>query len=202
MIERYEAVRRVVGDVADFAVIAGLGSAVLDMARLSGNAAAVFPLDGAMGAAVSMGLGLALQRPDLDVLVVTGDGELLMNVGALATVAVQDPGNLSIVCIDNGRYGLTGGQLTHTSYLTDLETMASGAGIRLTMTCREEGDFDAGVALIRTRDHASFVVLKVGAESSAPHFVDRDASGCRLRFIGAIAPDAVAQRNDFQKAPR
>lgn len=200
MIDRNEAVTRVIGDAAGFAVIAGIGSAVLDMARLTENGPAVFPLDGAMGAAVSMGLGLALQRPDVDVLVVTGDGELLMNVGALATVAVQDPGNLSVVCVDNGRYGLTGGQLTHTSYFTDLEAMAGGAGIRQTMTCREEEDLDAGAALIRTRDHASFVVLKVSPEASVPYSVDRDASACRARFVRALA--GVPPLNGLEEAAR
>ena len=72
-----------------------------------------------------MGLGLALAQPKKHVLVVTGDGELLMNVGSLATVAVMEPANLAIVCVDNGHYGETGYQQSHTSFGVDLEKIAS-----------------------------------------------------------------------------
>src|SRR6266849_316993 len=74
---------------------------------VTGDGAHVYSLGGAMGAACMMGLGLALARPDKRVLVVTGDGELLMNIGALAAIAVIDPPNLAILCVDNGHYGET-----------------------------------------------------------------------------------------------
>ena len=80
-----------------------------------------------------MGLGLALARPDKRVLVVTGDGELLMNLGALATIAVINPPNLAILCVDNGHYGETGWQKSHTSLGVDLEKIAIGAGIKRTL---------------------------------------------------------------------
>jgi len=186
MLSRFEALAAVVGDPRDFAVIAGLGSAVLDMVRLAEGADTVFPLDGAMGAAVSMGLGLALARPELSVLVVTGDGELLMNVGALATVAVQDPGNLSILCLDNGQYVMTGGQATHTSFGTDIAGMGLAAGLREVVTCRSEPDLGEGARVLRSRAHASLVVLKVGPEPSMQVPVDRDATACRVRFAAAV----------------
>lgn len=184
---RMRAIASVIGDCADFAVIAGLGSTVFDMVRLSGDARTVFPLDGAMGAAVPTGLGLALARPDLRVLVVTGDGELLMNAGALATVAVKDPPNLSIVVVDNGRYGLTGGQLTHTSYGADIAGMAAAAGIRQTLTCSAGSDLAEGAKLVRSSVHASLVVLKVDGEPSEPMSVERDGPVLRHRFQAAIA---------------
>ena len=187
MLSRFEALAAVIGDHRDFAVVAGLGSAVSDMVRLSGHADTVFPLDGAMGAAVPMGLGLALARPDRLVLVVTGDGELLMNVGSLATVAVQDPPNLSVLCLDNGSYGLTGGQATHTSFGTDIAAMALGAGMRAAVTCRTESDLAEGAAVLRSTAHASLVVLKVGREASMQVPVDRDAAACRLRFVTALS---------------
>jgi thiamine pyrophosphate-dependent acetolactate synthase large subunit-like protein len=183
---RTQAISAVMGDHRDFAVIAGVGSAVFDLVALTGDAATMFPLDGAMGAAVSTGLGLALARPDLDVLVVTGDGEVLMNVGALATVAVQDPPNLSIVVVDNGQYGLTGGQRTHTAYATDIAGMASAAGIVDVTTCSSEADLAAGAALVRNHAHASLVVLKVDATPSAAIAVERNGTLLRDRFQAAV----------------
>jgi thiamine pyrophosphate-dependent acetolactate synthase large subunit-like protein len=183
---RSHAIAAVMGDHRDFAVIAGVGSAVFDLVTLTDDAATMFPLDGAMGAAVSTGLGLALARPDLDVLVVTGDGEVLMNVGALATVAVQDPPNLSIVVVDNGQYGLTGGQETHTAHGTDLAGMASAAGIVDVTTCSTEADLAVGAATLRKHAHASLVVLKVDATASDVVPVERNGTLLRDRFQAAV----------------
>jgi len=84
-----------------------------------------FTMAGAIGGASMIGLGLALARPDKHVLVVTGDGELLMNVGALTTIVVLNPPNLAIVCVDNGHYGETGYQKSHASLGVDLERIAA-----------------------------------------------------------------------------
>lgn len=188
MLNRLEALESTVCRIGDCVVIAGVGSAVLDMARLTDNAPTVFPLDGAMGAAVSMGLGLALSRSDLKVVVVTGDGELLMNVGSLATVASAAPANLAIVCVDNQSYLLTGGQRTATASGTDLAMMGAGAGIGHTMTARTEEDLPAATEMLRSSG-PSLVVLKVSAEPSARYAVDRDAAAARLRFVAAVAAD-------------
>lgn len=185
-LSRQDAITAVVGDHLRFAVIAGLGSAVFDMARLTNSAPHVFPLDGVMGAAIPMGLGLALARPDLHVLVVTGDGEALMNVGALATVAVQDPANLSVIIVDNGTYGLTGGQAAHTAYGTDLAGIAAAAGIRETATCREECDLAYGAKLVSSTSHASVVVLKVNSDPSPPCPVERDGAILRSMFATQV----------------
>lgn len=193
-LSRQSAVAAVVGEWGDFAIIAGLGSSVFDLTRLTEEAPTMFPLDGAMGAAVPTGLGLALARPDRRVLVVTGDGELLMNVGALATVAVQDPPNLSIVVVDNGRYGLTGGQLTHTSHGTDIAGMAAAAGIRETATCSADSDLAEGAKLVRSTAHASLIVLKVDSEPSEPIAVERDGVVVRRRFQAALASRIEDQR--------
>jgi thiamine pyrophosphate-dependent acetolactate synthase large subunit-like protein len=190
-LDRRAALEAVIGDHRDFAIIAGLGNAVFDMVALTGDSPTLFPLDGVMGAAVPTGLGLALARPDLQVLVVTGDGETLMNMGALATVAVQDPPNLSVIIIDNGRFGLTGGQVAHTAHGTDIAAVASAAGIRLTMTCRNQLELTRASELLRAGAHASLVVLKVGTESSQPVPVERDGSILRRRFQSAHPHRAV-----------
>src|SRR5262249_46649781 len=108
VLERSEAVPALIGRHEDFLFIAGLGGTARDVGAVTGDGAHVYSLGGAMGAACMMGLGLALARPDKRVLVVTGDGELLMNIGALVTIAVIDPKNLAILCVDNGHYGATG----------------------------------------------------------------------------------------------
>ena len=143
MLERSEAVPALIGRHEDFLFIAGLGGTARDVGAVTGDSAHVYSLGGAMGAACMMGLGLALARPDKRVLVVTGDGELLMNVGALATIAVINPPNLAIVCVDNGHYGETGWQKSHTSLGVDLEKMAIGAGIKRTCTVAAEADIAA-----------------------------------------------------------
>ena len=131
-LDRITAVPAIIGEQKDFLFIGGLAGTAKDLASLTDDGPNYYGLAGAMGAAVMMGLGLALARPEKKVLVATGDGELLMNVGALATVGVLNPPNLSILCVDNGHYGETGYQKSHTCRGVDLEQMAIGAGIRLT----------------------------------------------------------------------
>src|SRR5947199_6356778 len=106
-------------DRGDLLVIAGLGAPNWDVTA-AGDHANNFPLWGAMGSAAMIGLGLALAQPRRRVLVITGDGEMLMALGALATIAVQRPANLTLVVLDNERYGETGMQKTHTAYGVDL----------------------------------------------------------------------------------
>ena len=108
--------------------VGGLGASTNDMAA-AGDHDRNFYLWGAMGGAVMMGLGLALAQPDVPVVVITGDGEMLMGMGSLATVGLQKPGNLSIVVLDNEAYGETGGQTSHTAAVADLVGVAKACGI-------------------------------------------------------------------------
>lgn len=109
-------------------VVGGLGASTYDIAA-SGDHERNFYLWGAMGGAVMIGLGLALAQPALPVVVITGDGEMLMGMGSLATVALQKPANLSIVVLDNECYGETGGQASHTAAAADLVGVAKACGI-------------------------------------------------------------------------
>ena len=186
LLDRNEAVPRLVGRHEDFLIVAGLAGTARDLTFLSRDAPHVFALAGAMGAATSMGLGLALARPERRVLVVTGDGELLMNVGTLATVAVMNPPNLAIVCVDNGRYGETGWQKSHTSLGVDLEQMAIGAGIRTTRQVTRPEQIPEASRLIRDGNGTSFVLVRVGPDESPPHKRDLDPAGERLRFLSAL----------------
>ena len=187
LLDRNEAVPRLVGRHEDFLIVAGLAGTARDLTFLSRDAPHVFALAGAMGAATSMGLGLALARPERRVLVVTGDGELLMNVGTLATVGVMNPPNLAIVCVDNGRYGETGWQKSHTSLGVDLEQMALGAGIRTTRLITRPEEIPEASRLIREGNGTSFVLMRVRPNESPPHKRDLDPATERLRFRAALA---------------
>ena len=188
LLDRNEAVPQLVGRHEDFLIVAGLAGTARDLTFLSRDAPHVFALAGAMGAATSMGLGLALARPERRVLVVTGDGELLMNVGTLATVAVMNPPNLAIVCVDNGRYGETGWQKSHTSLGVDLERMAIGAGIRTTRLITRPEQIPEASRLVRDGNGTSFVLMRVKPTESPPHKRDLDPATERIRFRAAL-PD-------------
>ena len=186
VLERGEAVPELIGRHQDFLIVTGLGGTACDVGAVAGDGAHVFSLGGAMGAACMIGLGLALARPDKRVLVVTGDGELLMNVGALATIAIKDPANLAILCVDNGHYGETGWQKSHTSLGVDLEKIAIGCGVRQTCTVAGTGDIAYGARLLRGGNGTSFVVLRVKPTEPPAFKRNFDASFCRDRFRAAL----------------
>ena len=166
-------------------VVAGLGSTAWDCTA-AGDHPLTFPLWGAMGQAAMIGLGLALARPDRRVLVVTGDGELLMNLGALATIAVVNPPKLAILCVDNGRYEETGGQWSHTSRGVDLAGIAAAAGIAGTRTVETADQIPAAARLLRRGGGTRFVLLRVKpGEAPAVRRV-LDAAACRTRFRQAL----------------
>jgi phosphonopyruvate decarboxylase len=187
VLERSEAVPALIGRHQDFLFIAGLGGTACDVGAVTGDGAHVYSLGGAMGAACSMGLGLALARPDKRVLVVTGDGELLMNLGALATIAVIDPPNLAILCVDNGHYGETGYQKSHTSLGTDLEKMAQGAGLKLTRTVQHEADIPAGLQFLRQGNGTVFLLLRVNTGEPPVYKRIWDPAIIRAQFKAALA---------------
>ncbi|ETW92912.1 MAG: hypothetical protein ETSY1_41575 [Candidatus Entotheonella factor] len=185
-LDRCEAVPQLVGDPNDFLIIAGLAGTAKDTAHLCEPNANYYACAGVMGGAVAMGLGLALSQPERRVLVLTGDGELLMNVGSLATVGLMDPPNLSIVCVDNGHYGETGYQKSHTSLGVDLAKMASGAGIAEVRTVIQSEDIAEAGALIRRMDGPSFVLLKVKPTDPPKIRRSMDAAWSKHRFREAL----------------
>jgi len=190
VLDRREAVPRLIGRHEDFLIVCGLAGTSRDIAALTKDGAHIYAMAGAMGAAVSAGLGLALARPDKLVLVATGDGELLMNLGALATVAVLNPPNLKILCVDNGHYGETGWQKSHTSLGVDLERIAVGSGIKLTRTVAREADLADGARLLREGNASAFVLLRVKPTDPPAYKRNLDPSACRTRFRAALAPAA------------
>jgi thiamine pyrophosphate-dependent acetolactate synthase large subunit-like protein len=185
-LDRREAVPALVGRHEDFLIVAGLAGTAKDMAALTDDGAHLYAMAGAMGAAVMMGFGLALARPDRRVLVVTGDGELLMNVGALATVAVENPANLSILCVDNGHYGETGYQKSHTSLGVDLEKIAIGSGLKSTRTVTRADQIADASKLLRETNGTAFVCVRVKPTDPPAYRRLLDPSACRHRFRNAL----------------
>ena len=185
-LDRRTAVPALIGKHEDFLIVSGLAGTSKDMASLTGDGANLYSMAGAMGAAAAMGLGLALAQPGRRVLVITGDGELLMNVGTLATIAVLDPSNLAIVCVDNGHYGETGYQKSHTGFGVDLERIAIGAGFRMSCTIESEDQIAGGAAMLRETNGACFVLLRVSIKE--PPAVKRlmEPAAARVRFRTAL----------------
>src|SRR5688572_21323681 len=128
-LERRDAVAALLANRGDALVVTGLGSPTWDVAATS-ESPLNFYLWGAMGGAAMIGLGLALAQPSRRVIVITGDGELLMGLGSLATIGVAQPKNLAVIVIDNEHYGETGMQPTHTRYGVDIPAMARAAGFK------------------------------------------------------------------------
>lgn len=166
----------------DYLFVSGLAGPARDAAGLTDDGDNLFTMAGTMGAAVSMGLGVALSAPQRQVAVIAGDGELLMNVGALATVASMAPDNFTIVCIDNGRHQETGGQRGHTARRTDLARMAEGAGLASVMTITGPGELAAAAKFVAEAPAPRFLLARVTDGPPTAYRRNFDPVECRLRF--------------------
>jgi len=190
-LRRRELARRLLADAGDLLVVAGLGSTAWDVTA-AGDRPLNFPLWGAMGGAAMVGLGLALAQPERRVLVITGDGELLMGLGSLATIAVQRPANLAIVAFDNERYGETGMQATHTAHGVDLAGVAAACGFAITGTLRAGREVEAALPAIRTAPGPLLYVAKVRAEPLPFALPPRDGAHLKDRFRRALLGEAAS----------
>lgn len=184
-LNRREVAQRLTQADPNLLVIAGLGSTAWDITA-AGDRDLNFPLWGAMGGAMTMGLGLALAQPERRVLVITGDGETLMGMGSFATIALQAPVNLSICTFDNEHYGETGMQMTHTSANTDLAGIAASCGIAVTDTVRTEAELDAALPVILEEPGPVYHVIKVRAEKLDFVLPPKDGVHLKNRFRQAL----------------
>jgi thiamine pyrophosphate-dependent acetolactate synthase large subunit-like protein len=185
-LNRREVVRHILRNRGDLLVVAGLGAPAYDLAA-AGEHPLNFYLWGAMGSAAMMGLGLALARPELRVLVVTGDGEMLMGLGSLATIGVKQPRNLSILVLDNRRYGETGMQASHTEWGIDLAGIAAACRFAVARAFSMQSDLDEAYSLLRRTDGPVFVQAAVESEPVPRVLPTRDGNEIRLRFAQALA---------------
>lgn len=184
-LHRRDVVRQILAGRSNLLLIGGLGPASWDCTA-AGDRDLNFMLWGAMGGALAIGLGLALAQPQRQVMVITGDGEMMMGVGSLATVAMQAPRNLQVVVLDNERYEETGGQLTATAGVADLEAIARGSGFELACTLREQGELDAWVAALDTAPGPALTVVKVHSDNPPPVLAPKDGNVLRIRFRTAL----------------
>ncbi|MCK1714560.1 MULTISPECIES: thiamine pyrophosphate-dependent enzyme [unclassified Bradyrhizobium] len=169
LLDRRQVVSTLLADRKDIVAIGGLGASTNDITA-AGDHPRNFYLWGGMGGAAMIGLGLALALPKLPVLVITGDGEMLMGMGSLATIGLQKPPNLSIVVLDNECYGETGGQTSHTSAAADLVGVARACGI-------------ADACAISTMAEVESFAAAVHEASAGPKFANVKIANANLERI-------------------
>ncbi len=189
-LERRAVVARLLAGRDDLVVISGLGSPSYDV-HAAGDQPGRFYLWGAMGGAAMVGLGLALAQPDREVLVITGDGEQLMGIGGLATIGAQNPPNLSVVVLDNGHFGETGMQPSHTSLGTDLAAVARGCGIARSLHVADEAGVASLAQALFTSEGSTFAAIALLADSPERSLPPLDGVVLRdrlRRFLGTTQP--------------
>ncbi len=187
-LDRRAVVATLLKDPGELLVVTGLGSATYD-AGAAGDRPENFYLWGAMGGSVMIGLGLAIAQPDRRVLVITGDGEMLMGMGSLATVAAQAPENLSVVVLDNGQFGETGAQRSHTGHGTNLAAVAAACGWPATTTATTMAEVETLTG--RLRQEKLFAVIKISTAEVTRFLPPRDGAYLTHRFqaaLGVAAP--------------
>jgi thiamine pyrophosphate-dependent acetolactate synthase large subunit-like protein len=182
-LDRREVVSVLLRDPGDLLVVTGLGAATYDVGVL-GDREENFYLWGAMGGTAMIGLGLALAQPSRRVLVVTGDGEMLMGMGSLASIAAARAPNLAIAVLDNARFGETGSQQSHTGLTTDLESVAAACGWPATATARDMAAVEA--IRPRLRSEPLFAVVRINAEEKPRFIPPRDGAFVTERFRRAL----------------
>lgn len=182
-LDRRPVVEHLLAKRRDSLVVTGLGSPSYDV-HAAGDDPDNYYLWGAMGAASLLGLGLAQAQPDRPVLVITGDGEQLMGLGGLATIGVAAPSNLTIVVIDNGHFGETGMQVSHTGAGIDLAAIAQASGFVETGVIRDWNEVES---LDPVSNHGPrLFVIKVVAENLPRSLPSRDAVYSKNRFRAAL----------------
>ena len=176
---RYEAIRDIMEHIDEELVICNIGFPSRELYKID-DRSKNFYMIGSMGLASSIGLGLALAKPSKNIVVIDGDGSLLMNMGSLVTVFANNPSNLTWIVIDNGAYGSTGNQDTYAQML-DLVDVAKGVGFK------NSYDFnDINLKDVMHNENASFVVYRTEAGNSKAPIIDLDPITIKERFMKSI----------------
>lgn len=185
LLERRDAVAAILEARGETLVVTGLGSPTWDAAA-AGDVPLNFYLWGAMGGAAMIGMGLALAQPARRVLVITGDGELLMGLGSLATIGAERPPNLAIAVLDNEHYGETGMQLSHTGRGVDLAAVASAAGFSFAATIGTREELAAWLPALYRAAGPVLGVVKVAPTQPPLQVPPRDGTYIKNRFREAL----------------
>jgi thiamine pyrophosphate-dependent acetolactate synthase large subunit-like protein len=192
-LDRRAAAAEILKDRGEALVVTGLGAPTWDTAA-AGDHALNFYAWGGMGGAAMVGLGLAIAQPKRRVIIITGDGEMLMGLGSLATIGVQQPRNLALVIMDNEHYGETGMQETHTRHGVDLAGMARAAGFPVTATVYTRPELREWAPRIRSDDGPLFVTIKVNTDEIPLVLPRRDGTALKHRFREALLGEEEAYR--------
>lgn len=181
-LERRAAVRSLLQKRSDLLVVTGLGSPTYDVFA-AGDHPGNFYLWGAMGGAALMALGIAQAQPGRPVAAFTGDGEQLMGLGGLATIAVSGCCNLSIVILDNGHFGETGGQMSHSGLGLDLAALARTMGFPIVETVTNALELeDARRIISQTGAGPGLIVVRIANGETPRALPMRDGSAIKTRF--------------------
>jgi thiamine pyrophosphate-dependent acetolactate synthase large subunit-like protein len=191
MLDRRELVRQLLVDRGDLLVVSGLGSATYDVAA-AGDHPLNFYLWGAMGGTAMIGLGLALAQPERRVAVLTGDGDMLMGFGSLATIGVKQPKNFVIVVLDNAHYGETGMQASHTDKGVDLVGVARACGIAQAFEVQDEAGLKKLAGELSALKDTLFARVRIAADEPQRVLPSKDGVELKLRFRKAVAVAAAA----------
>jgi thiamine pyrophosphate-dependent acetolactate synthase large subunit-like protein len=185
-LDRRAAMAALVADRGDdLLVVPGLGSTTWDLAA-AGDDPRNFYLWGAMGGTAMIGLGLALAQPDKRVAVITGDGDMLMGLGSLATIGVQSPPNLAVIVFDNAVYGETGGQPSHTKDGADLVGMARACGIPICLDVGDEAALAGLAGRLKTLRETLFARVAIGAQEPPRVLPEKDGVALKRRFRAVL----------------
>lgn len=184
-IDRRAFVASLMQRVPDALVVTGLGSPSYDVFA-AGDRDKNFYLWGAMGGCTSVALGLALAQPDQSVIAITGDGEQLMGIGSLATIGAKQPANLTVVVLDNGHFGETGMQRSHTSLGTDLVTVAKGCGLECAFAVTRLDEVDSVADRVHARSGTTFVRVLIASSEPPRALPSRDGVYVKNRFRAAL----------------
>jgi thiamine pyrophosphate-dependent acetolactate synthase large subunit-like protein len=185
LLERRDAVTAILRPRGDALVVSGLGSPTWDVAA-AGDSPLNFYMWGAMGGAAMVGLGLAMSQPSRRVVVITGDGELLMGLGSLATIGADRTPNLSVVVLDNEHYGETGMQASHTARGVDLAGIARAAAFASVTTVYTAQELEAWLPSVYGNRGPLLGVVKVQASQPALQVPPRDGTYIKARFRTAL----------------
>ncbi len=180
-LERRAVVAALLEERGEMLVVTGLGSPSYDV-MAAGDHPLNYYLCAAMGSAATVGLGLALAQPARQVLVITGDGEMLMGLGALATIGVQRPANLAIAVLNNGHFGETGMQASHAGLGVHLHGVAAACGFATAVEITDMAGLDGFRAGLAARDGTKFASIAVQANEPQRVLPPRDGVAIKNRF--------------------
>jgi thiamine pyrophosphate-dependent acetolactate synthase large subunit-like protein len=186
LLSRRHCVERLLSNRGDLLVVSGLGAPTYDVAA-AGDSPLNFYLWGAMGSAAMVGLGLALARPKARIAVITGDGEMLMGMGSLASIGVKQPSNLSLVVLDNRHYGETGMQASHTNFGIDLAGIARACRFAQPRIVNQDSELEMARGLLHSGTGPHFIAVQVEADNPSRVLPSRDGTEIKVRFMHALA---------------